>query len=234
MPMKLYISIVILSLILLISCNSINNRVDSYIETQPTFFDLRHNDPTKNLWIRSPENLLMVHETFKKIGYRNLIDMNSMIENPFIGQGVYINRPLRQILDSLQITYKFDTIQEKYYREFWQRRKAEHNDSIVYVIVKEINASFKNMIAPAFNNDLVNDTLFNLAFIEFRGDTLNSAVATDNFFRLQKFGFHQSAYNLLYRTTQYGNVNWNKDSLKQTLTISKDFIYPWFVDNDGP
>ena len=53
----------------------------------------------------------MVHETFKKIGYRNLIDMNLMTENPFIEQGVYINRPLRQIIDSLEITYKLDTIQ---------------------------------------------------------------------------------------------------------------------------
>jgi hypothetical protein len=232
--MKLYISISTFSLILFISCNSRNTRVESYIESQPSFFDLRHGDPTKNSWIRSPQNLLMVHETFKKIGYRNLIDINFMDENPFIGKGVYINKSLRQILDSLQITYKLATVKQKYYREFWQRRKAEHNDSIVYVIVKEINASFKNVIAPAFNNDLVNDTLFNLAFVEFRRDRLNPVVAADNFFRLQKFGFHQSAYNLLYRTTEYSNVYLNKDSLKQTLTISKDLIYPWFVDNEGP
>jgi len=231
--MKHFIAIIILSLKLVTGCNlSDNNAIDRFIETQPGFFNLRHGDPTKNSWIRNPQNLLMVHETFKKMGYRNLIDMNLLTGNPFIGQGVYINTPLRQILDSLEITYRLDTIQEKYYKEFWQRRKAEHNDSIVYVIVKEVNASFKNMAAPAFNNELTNDTLYNLAFIEYRGDTLNSAVATDNFLRLKKMGFHQSAYNLLYETTKYENVKWNKDSLKKTLTKSiKDLDYPWFPDD---
>jgi hypothetical protein len=230
--MRPYIAIIILSLTIAFGCNSPEKKtIDTFIEAQPSFYDLRNGDPTKNSWIRNPQNLLMVHETFKKIGYRNLIDMNLLNENPFIAQGVYINRPLRQIIDSLEITYRLDNIQEKYYREFWQRRKAEHNDSIVYVIVKEVKASFKNMVAPAFNNDLVNDTLYNLAFIEYRGDTLNSTIATDNFLRLKNFGFHQSAYNLLYETSEYENVKWNRDSLKSKLTRSDNFIFPWFQDD---
>ena len=219
---------------LFIGCNSTTSGIDNYIEAHPTFFDLRHGDITRNLWIRDPKNLLMVHETLKKIGYRNLIDNDLLTQNPFIEQGIYINRSLRQILDSLQITYNLDTIQEQYYREFWQRRKKEHNDSVVSVIVKEINESFQKTITPTFNIDLVNDTLFTLVFTEFRNDTLNSIVATDNFIRLKRLGFHQSAYNLLYGTTRYENIKWNKDSLKQTLTISKHFIYPWYVDNTGP
>ncbi len=231
--MRPYISIFILLWTLLVGCSSTDsNPIDTFIEAQPSFYDLRHGDPTKNLWIRNPKNLVIVHETFKKIGYRNLISATMMTENPFIQQGIYINRPLRQILDSLEITYSLDTIQEKYYREFWQRRKAEHNDSMVYIIVKEIRASFKNMVAPAFNNDFVNDTLYNLAFIEYRGDTLNSTVASDNFIGLKRFGFHQSAYNLLYETAKYEKVKWNKDSLRQTLTKSDNFIYPWFPDDE--
>jgi len=230
--MRPCITIIILSLTLVFGCSSPDKKIiDTFIEAQPSFYDLRNGDPTKNTWIRNPRNLLTVHETFKKIGYRNLIDMNLLTENPFIEQGVYINRPLRQIIDSLEITYKLDTIKEKYYREFWQRRKAENNDSIIYVIVKEVNASFKNMVAPAFNNDLINDTLYNLTFMEYRADTLNSTIATDNFLRLRKFGFHQSAYNLLYETTKYENVKWNRDSLKSTLTKSNNFIFPWFQDD---
>jgi hypothetical protein len=87
------------------------------------------------------------------------------------------------------------------------------------------------MIAPAFNNDLVNDTLYTLAFIEYRGDTLNSTIATDNFFRLRTFGFHQSAYNILYETSKYENVRGRRDSLKSTLTKSDNFIFPWFQDD---
>ena len=225
-------STIFIFLIFLVACNSVDNEsIETFIEAQPSFYDLRHGDPTKNSWIRDPRNLLMVHETFKKIGYRNLIDKNLLTENPFIGQGVYINRSLGQILDSLEITYKLGTIQEKYYREFWQRRKAEHNDSIVYIIVKEINASFKNIVAPAFNKDLVNDTLYNLAFIEYRDDTLNTAIARDNFVRLKKFGFHQSAYNILFETYRYYEVEWNNDSLKRTLTKSDSLVYPWFADD---
>ena len=40
--------------------------------------------------MRDPENLLMIHETFKKMGYRYLIGMNLMTDNPCIAQGVYI------------------------------------------------------------------------------------------------------------------------------------------------
>lgn len=226
------IAIILFNLTLVFGCNTPRSKTtDTFIEAQPTFYDLRNGDPTQNAWIRNPENLLMVHETFKKIGYRNLIDNNLLTENPFIAQGVYINRPLRQILDSLEITHSLDTIQEKYYREFWHRRKAEHNDSIVFVIVQEVNASLKNMAAPAFNNDLVNDTLYNLGWIEFRCDTLNTTIANDNFIRLKNFGFHQSAYNLLYETTRYENIKWNRDSLKSTLTKSRNIVFPWFQDD---
>ncbi len=40
--------------------------------------------------MRDPKNLLMIRETFKKMSYRYLIDMNLMTANPFIAEGVYI------------------------------------------------------------------------------------------------------------------------------------------------
>lgn len=39
----------------------------NYKETQTSFFDLAHGDWTTNKWIRKPENLKMVNETFKRL-----------------------------------------------------------------------------------------------------------------------------------------------------------------------
>ena len=40
-----------------------------YAENKTSFFDLRNSDWTKNTWIRKPENLRTIHESFKKLGY---------------------------------------------------------------------------------------------------------------------------------------------------------------------
>jgi hypothetical protein len=107
--MNPYITIVMLSLTLVFGCNSPDKKtIETFIEAQPSFYDLRNGDPTKNSWIRNPENLIMVHETFKKIGYRNLIDINLLTENPFIAQGVYVGSPFLVRLKS-RIFYHFIT-----------------------------------------------------------------------------------------------------------------------------
>jgi hypothetical protein len=51
--------------LLLISCN--NSTTDdrkNYVESETTFSELRNGDWLTNKWIRKPENLLIVHETF--------------------------------------------------------------------------------------------------------------------------------------------------------------------------
>jgi hypothetical protein len=229
--MNPYNRIILILLTICLGCNSTDKQAISYIEAQPSFYNLRHGDQLKNYWIRDPRNLLMLHETFKKVGYHNLLKYSQLNENPFILQGVYINRPLFQIIDSLEITYKLDTINEKYYREFWQRRKAEDNDSIVYIILKELKDVFRNHSTPNIKTEFVNDTLYNLLYIEFRSDTLNNTIATENLNRLKMYGFHQSVYNLLYESYEYSGIQWNKDSIQNTLTKSDKRILPWFEDN---
>ena len=44
-----------------------------HIESEVSFFDLRNGNLLENNWIRKPANMLMVHETFKKYGYVNLL-----------------------------------------------------------------------------------------------------------------------------------------------------------------
>jgi hypothetical protein len=236
--MKTILNILTGLFLLLTSCN--NSTTDgrkNYVESEPTFFELRNGDWLTNKWIRNPENLLTIHETFKKFGYSNLISGKLLFaDNPLIIQDIYINKNAYQLLDSLELTYKQNEIKEKYYREFWQRRKAEKNDSIVYQIIKDINYAFKYKLSSASlsmdaNDKLVNDTLLNLLQIEYRTDSLTEQLAEKDLQTLKRLGFHQSAYNLLFENDKYQDLKWNKDSLAKTLKQSDKFIYPWFQDD---
>jgi hypothetical protein len=231
--MKTTLNILTGFFLLLTSCN--NSTTDdrkNYIESVPTFFELRNGDWLTNKWIRKPENLLTVHETFKKFGYTKLIFDHLLNDNPFFIQDIYINRPGRQLLDSLELTYNQTNIKGKYFREFWQRRKAEKNDSVVYVIIRDINLAIKTgLSSQEANPAFVNDTLTQLLQIDYRTDSLTEQLARQDFETLRQLGFHQSAYNLLFETYKYQDLKWNRDSLEKTLTQSKETIYPWFQDD---
>lgn len=231
--MKTTLNILTGLFLLLTSCkNSTTDERKNYAESEPTFFELRNGDWLTNKWIRKPENLLTVHETFKKFGYTKLILDHLLNDNPLIIQDIYINRPGRQLLDSLELTYNQTDIEGKYFREFWQRRKAEKNDSVVYIIIKDINSAIRTGLASQdANPDLVNDTLIQLLQIDYRTDSLTEQLARQDFETLRRLGFHQSAYNLLFETYKYQDLKWDRDSLEKTLTQSKTFIYPWFQDD---
>ena len=79
--MKTTLNILTGLFLLLTSCN--NSTTDdrkNYVESEPTFFELRNGDWLTNKWIRKPESLLKIHETFKKVGYMNLITDNLLFE----------------------------------------------------------------------------------------------------------------------------------------------------------
>jgi hypothetical protein len=223
--------------LLLASCN--NSTTDyrkNYIESEPTFFELRNGDWLTNKWIRKPENLLAIHETFKKFGYWKLITNELLDNNPFILQDIYINKKGLDVLDSLELTYNNPSIEEKYYKEFWQRRKAENNDSIVFVIITEIRHTLvketgKEFMPQNTRPELVNDTLLKLLEIEYRQDSLTPKLALNDFIELKRLGFHESAYNLLFEKYNYQDINWNKDSLVRTLKQTDKYVSPWFQDN---
>ena len=84
-------------------------------------------------------------------------------------------------MDSLQLTYNKPEIQTKYYAEFWNRRKAEKNDSIVYEIIREFNSVKSDKRQLNYQNQFVNDTLVDLFKIEFDNENLNSQKAESDF-----------------------------------------------------
>ena len=220
-------------ILLLISCvNKEKSELEYYVENQTSFFDLRNSDWTKNSWIRKPENLKMVHESFKKFGYEKLEKLIFKSGNEFLIQDIYIKRNFDLLMDSLQLTYNNPEIQTEYYAEFWNRRKTEKNDSIVYQIILEINSILSRKKEPKSEAQFANDTLVNLLKIEFDNDNLNSEKAKSDFDILKKYGFHQSAYNLLFERAEYSELNLDREKLIKELTKTKEFKQPWLIDNE--
>lgn len=220
-------------ILLFVSCvDKEKNESEFYVENHPSFFDLRNSDWTKNTWIRKPENLKTIHESFKMFGYGKLENLIFKSDNEFLIQNIYIKRNFENVMDSLQLTYNKPEIQTKYYAEFWNRRKAERNDSIVYEILKELNSVKSDKKPLNYEKQFVNDTLVDLLKIEFDNDNQNSEKAKSDFYKLKKYGFHQSAYNLLFERAEYSELNLDREKLKKELTKTAEFTYPWLIDTE--
>jgi hypothetical protein len=220
-------------ILLLISCvNKEKSESEFYAENKTSFFDLRNSDWTKNTWIRKPKNLKIIHESFKKFGYEKLENLIFKSENSFLIEDIYIKRNFENLIDSLELTYNKPEKQTKYYAEFWNRRKAENNDSIVYEIIREFNSVKSDKKRLNYENQFVNDTLVDLLKIEFNNENLNSEKAKSDFDILKKYGFHQSAYNLLFERAEYSELDLNREKLKKELTKIKEFEQPWLIDNE--
>ena len=174
----------------------------------------------------------MVHESFKKFGYEKLENLVSKSKSHFLIQGIYINRNFEQLMDSLQLTYNKPEKQIKYYAEFWNRRKMEKNDSIVFEIIREFNSMKSGKKPLNYENQFVNDTLVDLLKIEFDNNNLNLEKAKTDFYKLKNYGFHQSAYNLLYERAEYSDLDLNREKLKQELTKSTEYNNAWFIDTE--
>jgi hypothetical protein len=223
-------------ILLFTSCNnSTTDHRKNYAESQPTFFDLRHGNWLTNKWIRKPENLLTIHETFKKAGYNSLIG-SILSDNPVMVQDIYINKKGYNLIDSLVLTYKEREKGTKYFTEFWARRENEKNDSAVFIILRDIQYSYKTKMTSSVlqlqaDNSKLNDTLKTLVEMEYRNDTLTTDLALRDFATLKQLGFYQSAYNLLFESYKYHDIKWNRDSLVRTLKQTNRFIYPWFEDD---
>jgi len=236
-PLKSIHWIILVALLVSTGCTQPQNTVPNYVEAKPSFFSLRHGKWVNNKWIRRPGNLQMIHETFKIAGYSNLLYNNLPAGmQPVMVQDIYINKSLYHLLDSLVLSYNNPDIGVKYYREFWQRRKAEQNDSIVYIIIKDIQEGYRTKLGFAklaweADSTLANDTLLSLLQMEHSNDTLTGEVALQHFTTLRDMGFHQSAYNLLYERSRYYGKFPDPDDLAKALQRSDSSTYAWFDDN---
>lgn len=203
-----------------------------FIERDLSFFDPYDTDYGRQIWIRKPENIRTAHETFKKIGYRRLLSKYDYATDWCWVLGD-VNKPCNEIIDSLLISYSLDSIESKYYREFWNRRKFENNDQTVYEILKEVRAIVygDSLIQPRAEN--VNDTLYRLIEIREFEDSLTVKKARENFEYLKVIGLHSSAYNLLYERYRYYGIDWNQEKLEKELKTDTIHCCPWAFIEDN-
>ena len=242
--MKKSYSILFLSLLSFYSCSFFSKKEDDvknhFSDNQLSFFNPceiiyaegKLQGYTYEKWLRNPSNLIVVHETLKKVGYEKLFSDIDLKSNPTLIWG-YVSRPLDTLIDSLIITYQQEPIKSKYYREFWQRRKKEKNSTIVFEILQEISKIIIQKESIKYNQSLVNDTLYNLVNIEYLRKNPSKKQAVSDFKYLKSIGMHGSAYNLLFEKYNYYNVKWNKHNLVNELT--KDSLRrcynTWVVDD---
>jgi hypothetical protein len=237
MTQKQSIYILTVLALMTVSCQSGKDDVAKsgnqyYIETALSFFDPYDSDFTYFTWIRDSENIRMAHETFKKIGYKNLVDSFQFFQNPCMLWG-YINKPCNEIMDSLLLTYKLDTIESTYYREFWDRRKKENNDEVVFESLTETAAILFRDSLIRYDNRLVNDTLYKLVLMKkVQTDPTDQQAITD-FKYLKDIGLHNSANNLLFQTYRYQDINWERDKLVKQLQTDTTNCCPgaWIMDD---
>ena len=242
--MKTYQCILLVLILIATGCirekkNNENNDQGYYIEKSLSFFDPyeinysdgKHQGTIYETWIRQPKNLRMIHETFKKVDYHNIISDYDLTSNPSLLWG-YVNRPLNNIIDSLILTYPLDLIETKYYREFWQRRKNEQNDEVTYDILQELSAILIKDRPVEYADSLVNDTLYNLVIIDSRMNPTREQAKKD-FEYLNSIGMYGSAYNLLFENHAYQNINWDRDQLLKNLKSDTVRCCPqtWIIDD---
>ncbi|WP_281612669.1 hypothetical protein [Flammeovirga sp. SubArs3] len=221
----------VLCAMLFISCNTSKNN-KHYIEEKTSFDILKDQNILTHKWLREESNLLMIHETLKAFGYQKLIKTLDLNSSPIIYKDIYLNKDLTSLVDSLILSYDTTDIGSKYYYEFWYRRKMENNEEVIFKILNEIKKSMDlEKMENSISNELVNDTLLSLLSIEYNTKTISDSIAYMNYNKLKSYGFHQSAYNLLFERYEYYDIDWNKDKLQSELTESEIEEVPFIKDN---
>lgn len=226
---------ILIGLIILFGCGQRNESpVDSldYIEAKQSFYDPNDPDYTINSWIRNPTNIKIAHETLKDFGYRNLYTEFDLHDSPceIFGVGKYVLKPCNVLVDSLILTHGSSGNESKYYKEFWDRRRKEGNDSIVYEVLKEIKTELFKKEEIKIRRDYVNDTIKHLLRMYLKTPASKEQALRDFKF-LQGIGLHRSAHNLLYEWTPYQSINWDKEALdkelkKDTITTLQTPVIP--------
>ena len=228
-----------LIILLVFSCT---NQSEEELELSPrfqekelSFLHLTYGIDTTTTWIRKSENILMLHETFKKFGYNILLAKYNWKDETTINEVGYINNSIYNLIDSLETTYQDYKNAPKYYKEFWERRENEKNNEAVYKVINEVKNIVIDKEAVPQEVSIINDTLFQLLSINFKEEPMTDEDANQALEYLIQIGLHQSAYN--WRSGEYipmENINWERslDTIKTMLIENENNIYPWFPDTN--
>jgi hypothetical protein len=163
-------------------------------------------NPVPDNWIRNPENILIVHNTLKCIGYKKFIPdsafrMKMIFSEEFGGMTSFDweGMSLSQVIDSLINSYNNPST--SYYKQFWDRRKKESNDQAVFFVLNEIKGTYNQSPLVNCNETIVHDTIEKLLCFDLRLQAADgepeAGLLREYFDYLNSIGLKKSAYNLV-------------------------------------
>ena len=182
------------------------------------------NTAQKYLWLRAPNNLSDFFDVTKKIGLERLLtkeEYNQVLDEESYWGYAWKGKSLNMIVDSLLLTYLDEHQKENYYSLFWERRRAEKNDEVVFNILNQTKTFYTKGVID-INEDINRNDLYELLFFNINlndeKDSVNLQKMTIEYFDVLKSnGLEHSAYNLIFETDYHQFVQEKEDSLLQTL-----------------
>lgn len=201
-----------------------------FIEPTDEIYQQIHLNIESNHWIRKSENLYRLHQTILSIGYDNIISQQEFSSEPFIFNNLYFfsESPKEKLL--LLSKCLKTKICDEYSGGFLKRRSKEGTLEITRTIVRDLESIFiSNQKVPP-QKELVNPILEKLLRIKFsnRETTKQQYIKDVNF--LIDYGFHQSAYNLLYEHPEFWDYDVDRNSFYKRFIRTDKRIDPWIED----
>lgn len=227
--------VILLGIAMFWSCGNSSQKeiIPNFQEKELSFAHLKYGYDKNHKWIKNPENILMLHETFKKIGYQNIMTKEKWNSewNPYLD----IKKSPKNLVDSLILTFENTAESPKYYKEFWERRKKEENKDTVFQVIKEIQQIMLGESEISIKEQMVNDTLKQLVSFVIPKRKVQDEEARQHLEYLINIGLHESAYNLISgENMRYSNVTWKQDKtavMDQLITSENNPKRPWFEDD---
>ena len=186
-------------------------------------------------WMRNKSILSILNNTVKSIGYSKFISKSEFNDEKYDIRNGYLLRynerySLKDLNDSL-IFYYSNNSAPIYYQEFWERRKSEDIENVVFKILKDIQKHYSGQF-PEIDNRFVNDTLKTLLIYDLDYQTAiekeKPKILIDYFEYLNGIGLKQSAYNLIFLSSVTDSINLDREEIYNNLEINKKFC---LIDN---
>jgi hypothetical protein len=158
-------------------------------------------------WLRNPKNLETAYYTMKWVGLNEFISVKEYHSNnnDFCCNNDWKNKSLDDIVKGFIAS---DTINstDKYYKEFWNRRRNEKNLSTFYKILLELNGIY-NGKELKYEDGPIDETLAQFLTYDFKLMKADSneynAVAKKYANYLSSVGLHYSAYKLIFHNSRF-------------------------------
>ena len=184
----------------------------------------KYEDQVKNIIIiennKFQWNPLSTNKIIDTVFFKTLnATINSIGYNSFISDSFY-HSYLSSMIDSLIYHYNQDLDTNNYYQKFWKRRINDNSENIVFRIISDLNASFKNSeIIP--NESYMSKKLQHELLID-KAMAFNSMENEKTFFLelfeyLKNCGQYSDAYVLLFQPKDFSKFGYDKTKLIKSL-----------------